>query len=78
MAVAISAQWHFGVVKVKHVNAVEPNLRLRLLQEFIDAALGVNFITSSPRVRGIQTYTQMRMVEGFHESSELFQRSAAK
>src|SRR5690348_2435487 len=78
MAVAGSAERHFGVVEVEHVDAVEADVLRGLVQEVVDALLRVDFVAGGPSVRRVETDAELWVIEGFYEAAEFFERPAAE
>ena len=78
VTIAASAERHFGIVEVKHRDAVEPDLLVGLGEKAIDAALRIDLIPRGPRVRRIETNAELRVIERFDEAAEFFERAAGE
>jgi len=65
MTVAIPAERHLRVVKMKEVNTIEPDRLGGLIDEVVHAALRTNVVSGGPCVRRIEANAELRMIQRF-------------
>src|ERR1700678_1436182 len=78
MSIASGAEFDLCIVEVEHQNASHADLALRPVDEPVDALGRIDAISSRPRVRRIQTNSELWMVDGANDRSEFFQGPTGK
>src|SRR5579872_5988398 len=76
--ITASAERHLGVVEMEEVNAVDPDLRGRLVDEPLNSVARVDGISRGPRVRSVETDAELRVIDACNEASEFVERATRK
>src|SRR5580700_8403716 len=76
MAIFMPAQRYLRIVEMEHMQALKTNMLLYKIDETPHALRSVDLIPCGPRMRGIHTDAQLRVIDRAKKLSQLLDRAA--